>query len=233
MRVSVVVPSYNEARYIERSLRALRNVGVYEIIVVDGGSEDGTVEIAERYADIVESSPVYDSPAKARNAGIRIASGDIVAFVDADTVVSTSWLSAIMEGFGEGVVGVTGPAFPLEEDGLGLLISYIVSYDILVRLTHLLGRPQFLGFNIAYRKDILEAVGGFKEDVVVSEDALLSMMAYRLGELRFLPKMSVYTSARRLRKRGMGESIFYLLYNGLSVILFEKPFRVYPKVSGG
>ncbi|MCC6028771.1 MAG: glycosyltransferase [Candidatus Korarchaeum sp.] len=231
MRVSVVVPTYNEEDYIERSLRALRNVGAHEIVVVDGGSRDRTLEIAEKYADIVESSSSLDSPAKARNAGIKLSTGDLVAFIDADTVVSKSWLNAIMKCFeDEKVVGASGPAYPLEDDSL-LIPPYIFVYDILVRLTLLIGRPHFLGFNCVYRRDFLERVSGFNEGVRVSEDALLSMEAIKYGELRFLKDMSVYTSARRLKTRGIAESLFYLLYNGPSVIFLNKPFNYYPRPS--
>ncbi len=230
MRTSVVMPSYREARYIGRSLRALRREGVDEIVVVDGGSDDGTVEIAREYADVVVSSRIFDSPAKARNEGIRISSGDVVAFVDADTVVAEGWMKALAEGFGdERVVAVGGPAYPLDDGRL--LAAYVLSYDFLVRATIALGRPHLMGFNSAYRRDALLKVGGFREDVPVSEDALLSLAVSRIGEVRFLPGMVVYTSTRRVRSRGLGESIFYLVYNGLSVILRENPFRVYPRIT--
>lgn len=232
MRVSVVVPTYNEERFIERTLRALRSVRAHEIVVIDGGSEDSTLEIAKRYADILESSKSFDSPAKARNAGVKLSTGEIVAFIDADTVVSTSWLNAIISCFSksEGVIGATGPAYPLEREGL-LTVPYIFSYEVLVRLTLIVGRPHFLGFNCAYRREFLEAVSGFDEGVEVSEDALLSMKAPAYGKLRFLKEMVVYTSARRLRSRGITESLFYLFYNGPSVLFLEKPFSYYPRSS--
>lgn len=230
VRVSVVIPTYMESRYIGRCLKALRNEGVDEIIVIDGGSDDDTVEIAERYADVVKSSPSYDSPAKARNEGIRVARGDVVAFVDADTVVAKGWLLALKEGFSEGVVGVGGPAHPLEKDEF-LEAAYMLSYDLMVRLTIWIGKPHLMGFNSAFRRDALIKVGGFREDVRVSEDALLSMEISKLGRIRFVPGMIVYTSARRILKRGLSESLFYLMYNGLSVILRGKPFGFYPRIT--
>lgn len=232
MKVSVVVPTYNEEEYIERTLKALRNVGAHEIIVVDGGSDDRTLEIANKYADILESSSSYDSPAKARNVGIRLSTGDLVAFIDADTVVSTSWLDAIIDCFSRKteVIGATGPAYPLERESL-LIAPYIFSYDILVRLTLMVGRPHFLGFNCVYRRDFLESVSGFDENLRVSEDALLSMKALAYGKLAFLKGMSVYTSARRLKNRGYIESIFFLFYNGPAVVFLGKPFDYYPRSS--
>ncbi len=232
MKVSAVIPAYREADYIGRTLIALRNEGIDEIVVVDGGSEDGTVEIAERYADIVRSSIKYDSPAKARNVGIKLSSGDVIAFVDADTVVAKGWRDALVRGFEEeGVVGLGGPAYPLEDEGDLLKAAYILSYDLMVRFTIFMGRPHLMGFNSAFRRDALLKLGGFREDLRVSEDALLSIAASKIGKVKFVPEMVVYTSARRVRKRGFTESLFYLVYNGLSVLLMEKPFEAYPKIT--
>ncbi len=230
LKISVVVPTYNEEENIGRCLNSLRKQGVFEIIVVDGGSVDRTVDIAEEYADKVISSDRFDSVSKARREGIRLASGDIVAFVDADTVVSTTWKEGILEAFSdESVVAATGPAYPLEGDGLLIHLGYIISYDYLVRLTLIMGRPHFMGFNSAYKADIVKVIE--IPDVKVSEDALMSMAVYPMGKMVFNQRMAVYTSYRRIVKRGWSEALFYLLYNGIKVTLTGKPFNQYVKVS--
>ena len=230
LRISVVVPTYNEEKNIRRCLNALLKHGVHEIIVVDGGSADRTVEIAKELSTKVVSSEKYNSVSKARKEGIKLATGDIIAFVDADTVVSTTWKRGVLEAFSEEeVVAATGPAYPLEGDGLLINLGYIISYDYLVRLTLLIGRPHFMGFNSAYKSEIIKKID--IPEVKVSEDALMSMAVYPMGKMVFNHKMSVYTSYRRIKKRGWSEALFYLLYNGVKVTLTGKPFHEYVKVS--
>ncbi len=229
LKISAVVPTYNEEENIKRCLTSLRKQRIEEIIVVDGGSRDKTVEIARSFADKVISSRELNTVARARMEGIRQATGDVIAFVDADTVVSRTWREGIEESFSDkDVVAATGPAYPLEEPRFLITLGYIISYDILIRLTLAIGRPHFMGFNSAYRADVLKKVK--IPDVKVSEDALLSMAVYPMGTMVFNKKMAVYTSFRRVKKRGWSETIFYLLYNGLKVILTGEPFEEYAKV---
>jgi glycosyltransferase involved in cell wall biosynthesis len=93
------------------------------VIVVEGGSSDKTVEVAKEFADKV----VIDSkrPVGAvRNAGARIVSGDVLAFIDADTVACPFWIETITQSFNDNcLVGVTGPTLPL--DGTSLIDSSI------------------------------------------------------------------------------------------------------------
>ena len=111
--MSVIVPTWNEEKNLPKCLRSLANqVGSKptEVIVVDGGSTDRTVEIAEEYADRVLVEPGKPVGA-ARNIGAKAASGSILAFIDADTTASGNWLEEIertLKTFPT-AVGVTGP----------------------------------------------------------------------------------------------------------------------------
>jgi glycosyltransferase involved in cell wall biosynthesis len=91
--VSVVMPAYNCESIIESSLRPLLDMRyrgeVFEVIVVDDGSTDGTAEVAASLGAIVISTDGPHGPASARNRGVQAASGDILWFVDSDVVVNT------------------------------------------------------------------------------------------------------------------------------------------------
>src|SRR3989344_7539418 len=111
-QISVVIPAYNEALYIEPCLKSLENQTLnrnkYEIIVVDGNSTDKTREIARKYADFVLTE-TEKSVGKARNRGCKKASGKIIANTDADTIVKKNWLEQIQKGLsGKNVVAVYG-----------------------------------------------------------------------------------------------------------------------------
>ena len=115
--ITVVVPTYNEERNIERCLRALNNQNIprdsYEIIVVDGDSKDKTREIASKYADKVIRQ-VSSGVGGARNDGAMVASGQIVATTDADCIPDEDWLHTILEDFDdEEIVAVTGYLDPM------------------------------------------------------------------------------------------------------------------------
>jgi len=229
--ISVVIPTKNEEKYIKKCLISLKKQREYvkEIIVVDGGSTDRTVEIARKYADVVLVDPSLDSPGKGRNAGASIAKGDILAFVDADTLVSDGWGKAVLEAFAKrGVLMASGPVYPYDS-GIWLRIAYIFSYDFLVRATRLLKITHFLGLNVAYRRDFFIKLGGFPS-TKLSEDILLSMKAGRCGKSVFSRKMAVLSSARRLRKQGIGWVLLYLIFNELKVLFRGRPLQYYPEV---
>jgi len=101
--ISVIIPALNEEKRIEQCLQSLKNqsYGDFEIIVVDGGSRDGTVEITRRYAKVIKQKS--RTIGGARREGAMVAKGDILAFTDADTILDCNWLSSIekdMKKFG-------------------------------------------------------------------------------------------------------------------------------------
>ncbi len=231
--ISVIIATKNEERYLRRCLLSLdrQREFVEEIIVADGGSTDGTLDIAEEYADIVISDVKLDTPGKARNEGASRAKGSILAFVDADTIVGSSWGKSIVKCFSsEEVVGATGPILPMEGDSSLLMkASYLFSYNFLVRATGFLRIPHFLGLNCAYRRGVFRLLGGFPNKKI-SEDVLFSMKVGRYGKMIFCPGMLSYTSSRRIRKQGIGWALTYLVYNSLKVLLTGEPMEFYPKV---
>jgi len=118
-RVSVVVCAYNAARTLEECLEALRRVRYpdFEVIVVDDGATDGTRAIAERYPEFRLISHENRGLSTARNGGIDAATGDVVAFTDADCAADPDWLTFLVRALVSGeYAGVGGPNLPPPED---------------------------------------------------------------------------------------------------------------------
>ena len=120
--VSVIVPAHNEASCIARTIGAIKDQGTetctVEVIVVDDGSTDETVDIARASgARIVEMGGSGGNPAAARNRGAVAAKGDPLIFLDADCEVTDGWLAAYLEAHGRGETIVAG-SLDLP-DGLG------------------------------------------------------------------------------------------------------------------
>ncbi|MBS7627127.1 glycosyltransferase [Candidatus Bathyarchaeota archaeon] len=230
-KVSVVVPTLNEEKYLGGCLRSLQRQdfdGEFEVIVVDGGSVDSTVDVARGMADrvlVCEGKPVGDS----RNIGARFAQADKVAFIDADTVASGGWVRSLWEALSvPGVVGATGPTLPYRGSGLDYAV-YSFTVNRLQRLSISLGVPHIAGFNCAYRKEALLKCGGFGEGRTLSEDLALSLKIRCEGRLVYDEGMVAYTSLRRIRRYGYVRlGVFYLL-NDLAFTLTGRSLH-YPPV---
>lgn len=145
MRISVIVPTYNEGKTIERCLQSLRKQTFkdYEIVVVDGHSRDKTVNIAKKYADKI----LFDEEkgaGVARNLAAKVVDSEIVAFVDSDTMVPENWVETINAAFEKGIVGVTGPLIP-EGGGFFERFVFMICFNLLMRISCALGVYHFPG----------------------------------------------------------------------------------------
>jgi glycosyltransferase involved in cell wall biosynthesis len=231
--VSVIVPTLNEERYLPRCLKSLVNQtskSSFEILVVDGGSRDQTVQVAKQYADKVLMKPNAPVGA-ARNLGAKAATGGILAFIDADTIANPEWISSIIEAFRCDVraVGLTGPTLPYDGN-LSDSVTYRLWTIYLQRLLLYLEMPHVIGFNCAYRRAPFLSVGGFDEDSVMSEDIKLAHKIRKYGKIRFEKNMSALTSARRFRKYGHLYIGGLYLLNGFSTLILDWSHSNYPPV---
>ncbi|HLJ20271.1 MAG TPA: glycosyltransferase, partial [Stellaceae bacterium] len=163
-RVSVVVCSYNAERTMEACLASLEHLNYpnYEVIVVNDGSTDCTLEIAQRfpYARII--SQPNKGLSVARNVGAEAATGEIVAYTDSDCVADPDWLTYLVSTMErKQLVACGGPNFPPPEDSL-VPSAVAVSPG---GPTHVLLTDEtaehIAGCNMAFRRDTLLALGGF------------------------------------------------------------------------
>ncbi len=208
-RISVVVPTLNEEAYITGLLRSIRaqRPRPLEVIVVDGGSQDRTVELARRLGAKVIEQP--SNIAEARNIGARAARGDYLLFLDADTVLPPGFMEAI------GRLGPVDCAIfrpePLEMSFLGRL-GCVLGW-LLCRLK--IFNPCYMG--VLVRKDIFWSVGGFRTDLAYNEDLDLLRRLVRRARIVHPKHIYLYNSTRRWTKDGrlrLGEvlhNIFRLL----------------------
>lgn len=231
--ISVIVPTLNEEKYLSRCLNSLVNQsyrGHHEVLVVDGGSSDRTVAIAQEYADevLVERGRLVGA---ARNRGAEIAKGDILAFIDADTMASVQWLEEIAQFFrsNPSAVGVTGPTLPYDGNDIDA-ITYKFWTLYLQRVLLSMGMPHVIGFNCAYRRKSFVQAGGFDEAAAMSEDILLAQKMRRFGKIIFDKRMFALTSARRFQTCGHAYITGLYLLNGFSTLLLKRSSRNYPPI---
>jgi len=203
MRISVVIPAYNEESSIERCLESLKKQTYkdYDIIVINAESTDKTAEVSARYTDNVITAKT-GSPGPARNLGVKSSQSEVIAFTDADTIVAESWLSEIAKKFEDSkVVGVGGVLRPLDARLLDR-IMFKINSDLWYRLTAVFGFYQLGTPNCAYRRSAFLAAGGFDEKLSMLEDTELSLRIKKYGRIIIDKNMVVYNSARRFKQEG-------------------------------
>jgi glycosyltransferase involved in cell wall biosynthesis len=194
--ISFVVPAYNEQRLLGRTLEALHAAarGVaqpYELIVVDDGSIDGTVEVARANgARVVRVQ--FRHIARARNAGAHAALGRTLIFVDADTIVPGGTLQATIDALGRGAVG--GGA-TVHVDGRLPMWAWLLLP--VVRGVLRAGRLA-AGCYVFCARDAFEAAGGFDERLYAAEEIAFSRTLSHQGPVVIL-REPVTTSGRKLR----------------------------------
>jgi len=227
--ISVIVPALNEVEQIEGTLRSLasQSMGIesYEIIVVDGGSDDGTIEIAEVYADrvIVQTHPGIGG---ARRDGAEVASGQIIAFTDADTAFPRGWLDVISQNL-ERHEACTGPVMFQDRDlRTEILRAVRSSYKLLKAFNFC----YMIGSNMAMRRETYRRTGGHR-DISLLDDYDLSVKLFKIGaDAVYDPDQAVYTSSRRAHKLlTYGVTVAYGHYNYAVTKDYDKLLN-YPKV---
>ena len=207
-KISVIIPTLNEEKYIEKTLLSLKAQTIkvpYEIIVVDSNSKDRTVEIARKYADKVIVTK-RKGIAVGRNVGAKYASGNFLVFIDADTVLLPNILEkAYNEIKKRDVSLVSCPIVPMTSSLL-LHLMYRV-YNQFSISSIKFGRPQISGMFMVTKRKIFDAVGGFNENLKILEDFDFSEKVSKLGKVKMITSVFVLTSPRRLEKWGKLKSV--------------------------
>jgi glycosyltransferase involved in cell wall biosynthesis len=205
-RVSVLIAAYRSVETIEHTLDALRaqTRAPHQVIVVESG-DDGTAERLAGRAEVeLLRSPRRLHPGAARNRGLSRVSGDVVACLDADCVPDCDWIERVASSMADGTPALAGAVLNARDsDSLGW------AYFLSEFAPWLPGAPRALAdaptCNTAYRRGLIESVGGFTEAPLLSADSLLHWtLRARLGvSLRFEPRM-------RVRHRYVGSARAFL-----------------------
>jgi len=199
---SVVIPTYNEAKYISKALSALRDQTFkdFEVIVKDGLSRDETVKVAKAFTGKVVSIRDF-SAGDARNQGARFAEGEILVFMDADTLLRPETLARFHQLMkDEGFVGASCRKVPLSRSVLDRLLYEFVNISTFVSAVIGLGGAH--GNCMLIRRNVFERVGGFNPNIIVAEEQELVRRALKFGRYVFLLDHFVVENPRRLRKWG-------------------------------
>jgi glycosyltransferase involved in cell wall biosynthesis len=164
-QVSVVIPVYNGARTIPRTIKCLLNQTYrpYEIIIVDDGSTDGTAQALEIYAGhVIYIFQPNRGPAAARNTGIKAARGNLIAFTDSDCLPDEGWLLNLVAEFDSPLVaGVGGLVKSADDSCIGQYIDEAGFLNPQSKNTNEV--PYLITANACFRRAALLEAGLFDE----------------------------------------------------------------------
>jgi glycosyltransferase involved in cell wall biosynthesis len=238
MKISFVIPAYNEELSIARCLESVErelSSGEYdaEVIVVNNASTDRTHEIASSFDWVKVVDEREKGLVRARHAGFSASTGELIANIDADTILPAGWLSRVMNEFekSEKLVALSGPFIYYDLPFYSrLLTKFFYAFGYLTHLfNHFILRvgAMLQGGNFIVRRAALEKIGGYDTSIAFyGEDTDVARRLSSVGRVKWTFGLPIYASGRRLKHEGIVTMGVRYSLNYLSVIFFGKPFTV-------
>lgn len=224
MKISVVIPAYNEEKYIGRCLDSLlrQDYGDFEIIVSLNSCTDGTEGLVRKYKSVKIVKEERKGVTYARQTGTEQALGEIIASSDADSRYPKDWLNKIASNFqnNKDIVGLYGPVY-LESKSLFLKIMAKYAYTVFLKISRLFGKDNVAGINFAFKRDVFNKVGGYTLGLKSAEDIDLAKKIKKFGRIKFDKKLVVYTSDRKFVGR-LFKSLVHHSKNYIRVFILKK-----------
>jgi glycosyltransferase involved in cell wall biosynthesis len=236
MRLSFVIPAYNEERYLGGCLESILNqtrdlTGMVEIIVVNNASTDNTRQVALSYPGV----RVVDEPRKgltwARQAGFAASSGSLIANVDSDCRLTPGWVARVLVAFDAEpeLAAFSGPLVYYDltpRQRFAVRIFYMTAYLTYLTNRHVLRVGSMVqGGNFVLNRTALEAIGGFNTNIsFYGEDTDIARRLNSIGKVRFTFDLKMFSSARRLKHEGILTIAARYSINYLWTIFLKRPF---------
>ncbi len=205
--ISVIIPTLNEEKFLPRLLTDLtqQRFRQFEVIVVDGGSKDKTIEKANQFLGklpLIIVQHKKGNVSEQRNKGAQAAGGEYLLFVDADVQLSTQFLQILKRG-----LATKHPKFfttYVKADSKNMADQIIATViNIGADLSVFVERQFAGGWNFGIKKQVFEKIKGFRTDVIHGEDSELSLRLYKNNyHLTVFKKPLLIYSLRRYRKEG-------------------------------
>lgn len=227
MKISLVISAYNEEKYLGECLKeALQNGReLFEIIVVNNASTDNTTKVVGIFPSVKIVNEPNKGLTKARQKGLEEAQGEIIAYCDADTKMPVGWVEKVHKYFAEDekVVCVSGPYIYYDQSLIGKILVWAY-WLLLAYPSYFLIGYMAVGGNFAAKKSALLKINGFDKNIsFYGEDTDIARRLSKVGKVKFIPSLYMYTSARRFKGEGVVKTAIKYIINFASEALLKKP----------
>lgn len=235
MRLAFVIPAYNEEALIGKCVESVlaevaRTGREIDIVVVDNNCTDRTAEIAASYAGVRVVKEAQKGLVSARDGGFQATTAELVANIDADTIVPEGWLDTVFAEFerDEALVCLSGPYVYYD---LSVWNRFLVSmFYGLTKAVYAINRyvlrvgSVVQGGNFVFRRDAWIKAGGYNREIrFYGEDTDVAVRLSKVGKVKWTFRLKMLTSGRRLAEEGVFRTAGTYTLNFLWVTLFGKP----------
>lgn len=203
-KVSIVIPAFNEEKYLENSLVSLlkseQKTSIdYEVILVDNNSTDNTLKLAQKFKDGMDLKILKEEKqgrGVARAKGFEQARGEIILSADADTIFYKGWIEKLTFEIKDDVIASTTSCKILDCSPLQNGIFNFIQPLCMVFYRIFFGHFWLSGFSFGILKSVYEKSGGFNTSLQAQEDLDLSFRVAKLGKIKFINKPVIFSGRR-------------------------------------
>jgi len=222
--ISIIIPTLDEERYIGRILDALQKqtFSEFEAIVVDGCSDDGTREIAEKYGFVRVINSSVRNVSYQRNLGAKEAKFERLLFLDADSHIGEDFLEKALKKIERKKLAIAGCYLYPDSKSIFYKTAYFM-FRKWIWFVSKVKSPELNGTCLFSTKKLHDKIGGFDHEITFAEDYDYSSKASRFCKPELLNPVKIYTSVRRFETEGrILAGLKYLLMGGY-ITLFGNP----------
>lgn len=228
LKISLIIPAFNEENYIEECLEnAIKhsNGRFHEIIVVNNNSTDKTKEISEKFPEVKVVFEPQKGLTRARQKGLEVATGDLIAYIDADTRLHPLWLKTVENFFSKypEAVSLSGP-YRYYDGSIPKNFFQHITWWVGAPINYYMAGYMILGGNFIAKKEALLKTGGFDKKIeFYGEDTDIARRLSKHGKVIFKMDFFIYSSSRRFQKEGFVKTNWIYSMNFLWQVLFHHP----------
>lgn len=230
-KISIIIPTLNEEKLIFQNLKqfnqGLKEKFKIEIIVSDGGSKDNTVEIAGGLADkvLIHKEKFKQNISRGRNQGALVSGGDVLIFLNADTLISdlNLFFERILKIFeSDKNVAIATPVKVIKNEEIFIDKIFHFFYNNYVKFLNRFFMGMGRGECHIIRKSAFLEAGKYNQEMFAGEDFDLYKRLKKIGKIVFMNEVVIYESPRRYRKFGYIKVFWDWTRNSVWITLFKK-----------